>query len=156
MATTNDIYTQQKNHQLSILENPFVISKIRECLSTVSGIDTFNDVFEDIRKYTELARSEGVLALSKHKVANEIINEFVELLIGSVMDYASVQQEKGVYIDFEYIEWSVFIIMPKILYSDLAPIDFVKTVLLYESLIMSITGFNSTWIERRLNGIIRK
>ena len=156
MAISLDIYHRNGFHKLSILDNPYIITKIREFMSNEYDSNIFNDTFEDMRKFTELARNKGVLALNEHTVKNKIIQEFIELMIVSVTEYAKVQQERGPYIDFEFIEYPAFFIIPKILYSDLEPVELVKTVLLYESIIMSITGYSWPWIEHRLNGVNRR
>ena len=117
-----DIY--YKIRQASILENAYVISKIREFLSSdeyKQGL--FDGTFNEINKLIGLVGSGGLFALENYTGDNAIIREFIKLILAGTD-----------------VEIMAYMLIPKILYNDLTSVDFVKTVLLYEAVIMIYIG----------------
>jgi hypothetical protein len=135
-------------YQRTILENPYVISKIREFLSADYEQGMFDDTFNEIQGLIELVRSEGLLALEKYK-DNSIIQEFIMLILSGLFDKNTPTPTECA------VEHAAFITIPRIIYSDLTPIEFIKTVLLYETVLMIFMGSFSDIINR-LNSVIKK
>lgn len=142
---------QNRNHQLSILENPYVITRITEYLSEISDLNVFNPIFDELHAITELARNEGVLSLDKYlnRTNNVFIKDFISLILESIQGVTG-------YITYDDLALPSFLTTPKIIYGKLVGIEFINAVLAYESIIMTITGYNSEIIDYRLNSVIGK
>ena len=143
-----------KLRESSILENAYVISKIREFLSSddyKEGI--FDDAFNEIQKLIKLVYTGGLFALenytNENKTVNMIVQEHIKLILAPVL---TPTEPKDITV------LPALILIPKILYSDLTPVEFIKTVLLYEAIMMICIGGNSVYcyIDDRLKSVVRK
>jgi hypothetical protein len=156
MGQSMTIYTTRRFQELSLLKTPCVVERINAFLSSKPETDIFGAAFAEMRVITDIARAEGVLALSRHKSEYTVINELLSLIVESVDEFGKAVERgdaEGPFIDFEYIEYPVFLVLPQILYGAVPPADFVKTVLLFESIIMTVSGYPTHLIEYRLNPV---